>query len=312
MSRFQLPLYFLALAVGLSISTLIEVPSETDALVWIALALLLYTTFCHVHPSEAARIRGEHRFLTAVLFGNFVAVPFLVWAMTSAAPLEPAVRLGVLMVLLVPCTDWFITFARLGRGNTALAIGITPVLLFVQLPLLPLYLWLFLGREYADVLRLGPFLTAFLGLIAIPFVLAYLTQVWAERDAFGARWWRSASSLTAPFLALVILLIAASNGKDALAAADELAWSVLIFAAYLGLAALLARVLSARAKLDNPAARTLAFSFGTRNSFVVLPMALALPGGWELTASVIVVQSFVELTGMLGFLWFVPRRLMPG
>ena len=55
--------------------------------------------------------------------------------------------------------------------------------------------------------------------------------------------------------------------------------------------------------------RTLAFSLGTRNSFVVLPFALALPAGWEATAVVIVVQSLVELVGMVAFLWWVPQRL---
>ncbi|MDP3222391.1 MAG: hypothetical protein Q8M96_04570, partial [Rubrivivax sp.] len=50
---------------------------------------------------------------------------------------------------------------------------------------------------------------------------------------------------------------------------------------------------------------------GTRNSFVVLPFALSLPAGWELAAVVIVVQSLVELLGMVFFLWWVPRHLFP-
>lgn len=53
----------------------------------------------------------------------------------------------------------------------------------------------------------------------------------------------------------------------------------------------------------------LAFSFGTRNSFVVLPFALSLPHGWEASAVVIVAQSLVELFGMVFCLWWVPRRL---
>ena len=46
---------------------------------------------------------------------------------------------------------------------------------------------------------------------------------------------------------------------------------------------------------------------GTRNSFVVLPLALSLPAGWELAALVIVLQSLVELFGMLFYLWWLPR-----
>ena len=57
--------------------------------------------------------------------------------------------------------------------------------------------------------------------------------------------------------------------------------------------------------------RALAFSLGTRNSFVVLPFALALPTGWETTVVVIVFQSVVELFGMLLYLWWLPRVLFP-
>lgn len=43
----------------------------------------------------------------------------------------------------------------------------------------------------------------------------------------------------------------------------------------------------------------------------MLPFALALPAGWELAAVLIVVQSLVELLGMVLFLWWVPRQLFP-
>jgi len=52
----------------------------------------------------------------------------------------------------------------------------------------------------------------------------------------------------------------------------------------------------------------LAFSLATRNSFVV-PFALSIPAGWEVAAVVIVVQSLVELVGMVFCLWWVPRHL---
>ena len=51
------------------------------------------------------------------------------------------------------------------------------------------------------------------------------------------------------------------------------------------------------------------FSLGTRNSFVVLPLALALPPEWRLAIVVIVFQSLVELLGVLVYLKAVPRLL---
>jgi arsenite transporter len=85
-------------------------------------------------PPDALR---DHRFMGAVLIGNFLLIPLVVWGLLAFLPDDPAIRLGVLVVLLVPCTDWFITFTHLGGGDTRRAIAATPVNLIVQIALLP-------------------------------------------------------------------------------------------------------------------------------------------------------------------------------
>jgi hypothetical protein len=62
---------------------------------------------------------------------------------------------------------------------------------------------------------------------------------------------------------------------------------------------LTAKGLASLMALPTDHGRTLAFSLGTQNSFVVLPFALSLPVGWEVAAVVIVVQSMVELSRCL-------------
>ncbi|MFJ0716087.1 arsenic resistance protein, partial [Bordetella bronchiseptica] len=54
-----------------------------------------------------------------------------------------------------------------------------------------------------------------------------------------------------------------------------------------------------RARLAAPQARAVAFSAGTRNSLVVLPLALAVPGGVPLLPALIVAQTLVELCAEL-------------
>jgi len=49
------------------------------------------------------------------------------------------------------------------------------------------------------------------------------------------------------------------------------------------------------------------FSGGTRNSLVILPLALALPGQLALAALVVVTQTLVELIGMVLYVRFLPR-----
>jgi ACR3 family arsenite transporter len=308
--RYQLLVYVFALCAGVGLVVLLtDGTGWLEFLIWPSLAALLYTTFCQVHPREAVRAFLERRFLAASLLANFLAVPLFVWAIVSLLPLEPAISLGVYLVLLVPCTDWFMTFTHLGQGSARLAIALTPVLLLVQLAFLPLYLLLFLGAEYTDAVRAGPFLAAFVGLIAVPFLLAFVTQAWADRQPVGVQWLRLTGKLAVPLLSLVIFLIAASQAETMLDELGGLAWTPVIFAVYLAFAAMLARAMASLFRLNAEAGRTLAFNVGTRNSFVVLPLALALPAGWEAAVAVIVMQSFVELAGMIGFLWLVPHWL---
>ncbi len=84
-----------------------------------------------------------------------------------------------------------------------------------------------------------------------------------------------------------------------------------VFVAYLILAAVGGVVLGRLFGLAPSATRALVFSLGTRNSFVVLPLALALPAAWQSATVVIVFQSLVELFGMVAYLWAVPRLLVP-
>jgi ACR3 family arsenite efflux pump ArsB len=60
-------------------------------------------------------------------------------------------------------------------------------------------------------------------------------------------------------------------------------------------------------RFDAPAARALLFSGATRNSLVVLPLALALGDEYALTAAVVVTQTLLEVLGMVVYVRVVPR-----
>jgi arsenite transporter len=307
LERHQVWLYLAAILAGLGLGSAVPA-GDLEALVWPVLGLLLFATFTQVPLLRLGEAFAEGRFIAAVLTGNFVLVPPLVLALVQLLPDDPALRLGVLLVLLVPCTDWFITFADQGGGDARRAIAVTPLNLLAQIALLPVWLWLFIGFDLALGLELGRIAVVFVGLILLPLALAFLTQRRATaRPALLARLGR----LPVPLLALVVFLIAASQVATVAGSLPVLAPALGVFVAFLVAAALLARLLARVFALDAPAGRALAFSLGTRNSFVVLPIALALPPSYEVAVVVIVFQSLVELFGMAAYLRWVPRRLFP-
>jgi ACR3 family arsenite efflux pump ArsB len=178
------------------------------------LGILLYTTFTQVPSAHLPDAFRDRRFMTAVLAGNFVLVPFVVWGLVSLLPVEePAIRLGVLLVLLVPCTDWFITFTHLAGGDTRRAIAVTPVNLLLQLVLLPLYLRLFIGESFIEIFAVGRVAVVFVALIGLPLLAAYATERWVERRPGRDRAIRRLGWLPVPMLALVVFLIAGAQAR---------------------------------------------------------------------------------------------------
>lgn len=136
---------------------------------------------------------------------NFVVTPLLVAVLVQFLPSDPMVRLGVLQVLLTPCIDYVVTFSHLGCADARLLLAATPTLLVVQMLLLPVYLGLLLGNDAATLVQPGPFVHAFVWLIAVPLALAGLVQLWAARSRAGEKASAALGLLPVPATALVLL-----------------------------------------------------------------------------------------------------------
>jgi ACR3 family arsenite efflux pump ArsB len=74
---------------------------------------------------------------------------------------------------------------------------------------------------------------------------------------------------------------------------------------------LLGRLAAGILGMDVGESRSLVFTSVTRNSLVVLPLALALPSGYSLAPAVVVTQTLVELSGLVILTRVVPSKLVP-
>jgi ACR3 family arsenite efflux pump ArsB len=308
LERYQVWLYLVAILAGITIGWMS--PEQTrhwELLLWPALGVLLYTTFTQVPLVHLRSAFRDRRFLATLLTGNFILVPFVIGVLSLLLPGDPAIRLGVLLVLLVPCTDWFISFTHLGGGDGTRAIAAAPILLIVQLILLPVYIWLFMGNIAIELAVGSYLLPAFFGLIVTPLILAWLTERLTEKHQRAQTLVNWLGWLPVPLLALVVFLIAGSQ-VSLVIDNGALLWSALVvFVLYLVAAAVIGKGLSELFGFTSTIGRTLTFSFGTRNSFVMLPLALSLPEPWRAAVVVIVFQSLVELFGMVAYLHWLPR-----
>lgn len=311
LERHQVPIYFAAVLLGSAVGLLWPgAASALEVTIWPVVGILLYVTFLQVPLLQFRQALSDVRFLAAMLTANFVFVPLVVWGLLWLLPPSPPILLGAALVLLTPCTDWMNTFTLLGKGDAHRTLAATPLLLITQIILLPVFLWLLLESDSSRMVATGPFLQAFVGLVMLPLSLAWLTEWWGKRSERVARWIGMSSPLPVVLLSLVVLVIAASQIQQVLDHARQLTQVTLIFALYLALAAIIGRLTVWLYSLPPRSGRGVIFSTGTRNSFVVLPLALALPAEWQLAVAVIVIQAFVEMLGMLVFIRLVPGWLL--
>lgn len=271
------------------------------------LGALLFVTFLQVPAAELFRSLRDGRFLAAALVVNFVVVPLVVAAMFAFLPSDQAVRLGVLLVLLCPCVDYVIVFSGLAGGSSRRLLAATPLLLVAQMALLPGFLYLFMGPDLADIVEPAPFLEAFLVLIVIPLTLAWTLQAWAASRPTGEKVSAAATTTMVPLMAATLLTVVASQVPKLGDSLTDVAAVIPFYAAFLVVMAFAGKAVAHLFHLDTGAARAIVFTGATRNSLVVLPLALALPDTLAVATVVVVTQTLVEVLGMVTYVHLVPR-----
>lgn len=304
----QIPLYFVAVALAAVLGLLVpSAAGALEALVTPAIAVLMYAMFLQIPFLDLRAGLGNRRFMGALLLANFVLVPLLVWAGTRGLVEQPAVLVGALLVLLTPCIDYVVVFTHLGKGDARLTLAATPVLLLVQLALLPLYLALMLGGVGHVEISVAPFVEAFVLLIALPLLLAVATSAGARRSAVVSKWNDAWAWLPVPAMALGLIAVIGSQIGVVASRLDDLLPVVPVYVAFAVLAPLLGWFVARLFRLSTGEARAVTFSAATRNSLVVLPLALALPESIRaLAAAAVITQTLVELVSELVYVRVVP------
>ncbi|MBC3449924.1 bile acid:sodium symporter [Pseudomonas mosselii] len=307
LERNQIPLYFIAVALAAAIGLFTPgVARPLEALVTPAIAVLMYAMFLQIPFLDLRAGLGNRRFMGALLLANFVLVPLLVWAGTRGLVEHPAVLVGALLVLLTPCIDYVVVFTHIGKGDSRLTLAATPVLLLVQLALLPLYLALMLGGGQVEI-TVAPFFEAFVLLIVLPLLLAVATSAGARRSVLVARWNDAWAWLPVPAMALVLVAVIGSQIGVVASQLDNLLPVVPVYVGFALLAPLLGWFAARLFTLSTGEARAVTFSAATRNSLVVLPLALALPESIRaLAAAAVITQTLVELVSELIYVRAVP------
>ncbi|MBJ2246336.1 bile acid:sodium symporter [Pseudomonas haemolytica] len=309
----QIPIYFVAVFLAVTFGVLAPLSAHgLNLLVTPAIAVLMYAMLLQIPFLDLRQGLGNKRFMAALLLANFILVPLLVWALTRGLVERPALLVGALLVLLTPCIDYVVVFTHIGKGDSRSMLAATPLLLLLQLVLLPVYLGFMLGAQSAVVVAAGAFVEAFVWLIVVPMILAVLTTSLSRHSSAISRWCGAWGWLPVPAMALVLFVVIAAQITSVVRDISLLLPVIPIYVAFVVLAPLMGILAARLFVLPASTARAVTFSASTRNSLVVLPLALALPEDVRgLAATAVILQTLVELVAELVYVRLIPAVVWP-
>jgi ACR3 family arsenite transporter len=307
MERHQVALYVAAILFGVGAGWVIPGSHGLEHAIEPVLALLLFATFLAVPFGNIGAAFRDVRFLGTVGVLNFVLVPLIVFCLSRFVADNDALLIGVLLVLLTPCIDYVIVFAGLAGGAASKLLAAAPLLMLAQILLLPLYLLLFVGPGALDMIDVAPFIEAFLILIVLPLSAAAIVQVLSRRSRIARAIEGGMLAAMVPLMMATLAVVIASQVRGVGEQIGALVRVVPLYIAFIVILVAVGIVTGRAARLDVPATRALTFSGVTRNSLVVLPLALALPASLSLAPLVVVTQTLVELVAMVVLIRVLPR-----
>ena len=260
-----------------------------------ALTAMLFGLFLSIPLSDLKKGLADRKFALTSLAINFIWIPIFGWLLGGLFLADqPALRLGFIMLLVTPCTDWYLVFTGIARGNVALSAAILPVNLIVQVILLPFYLFVFAGLTgYVDLTLL---LKSVFLVLAVPFGLSRLVRDFlAERSRVRLGLEKVFGQGQFTFLCLAIAAMFASQAPYLTGHLDiffRLLIPVLIFfAANFVLVRFVARLLN----FSSPNSVSLSLTTLARNSPIALAIAVTAFPTEPQVALVLVIGPLIEL-----------------
>ena len=267
-------------------------------LVQIGLFAVVFSIMAFVEITGVSRSFRKVKPTAIAVTTNFVIVPLFAWTLGWLILRDhPDLWAGVILYTLTPCIGWYLIFIDLAKGNMDWGLAMLPIDITLQTLLLPIYLWLLIGK----VIPIEPLvlLRSVSLFLLLPFAAAYATRSlllrWRGRDfTFGpykhvmgeVKLWALVAVVAAIF-ATQPTLETADLGNVALIIATITLFFVGLFVLALGVGRLF--------NLGYADTAAMVFEVSARNSESVIGVAAVAFAGRPLVILAILIGPIVEL-----------------
>ncbi|MDZ7805646.1 MAG: hypothetical protein U5K71_00850 [Gracilimonas sp.] len=297
-NKYQSFIIAFAVIAGLVAGQLNIVASVAEYVIVPFLMLMLYGLFLNIPIKDLLKSFSNVKFFSANLAINFVWTPLFAWGLGSLFLQDYlSLWIGFVMLMVTPCTDWYLIFTGIAKGNTTLSASVLPLNLILQVILLPVFLLLFFGQSGS----VNPtFLFESIGLVLfVPFVAAqatkYLLDMFGQSALLEIKLLPFFELSQVIFLGLAIMAMFASQGDYLLQNVETVLILLIPLLIFFVVNFLVSRFASYLLQFDYEDSASLNLTTLARNSPIALAIALTAFPDSPLVALALIIGPLIEL-----------------
>lgn len=282
-----------AIIIGLISSNIQILSNNTGNLINLFLCIMLYGLFLEVPLKNLKKSFTNIKFTSTTLIINFIWTPLFGYFLGNLF-LNGNINIfiGFFMLILTPCTDWYLVFTKMAKGDLNLSLSLLPINLILQIILLPVYLIIFFSSNNSmSYIDLG---YSILIVIVIPFILAQLTKV-ILNDDITEKASDFFSNYQIVFLALAVFAIFNSTGELLFKNLNSVLTIFIPLIIFFITNTIIDLLLSEKINFTYEEYASLTMTTLARNSPLALAIAINSFPGRELIAIALVIGPLIEL-----------------
>lgn len=294
--KFQAVIILLAVGIGLVLGRFVLFETYAEVFIVPFLLLMLYGVFLTIPLQHLKDALKNLKFLSTSIIINFVWTPVLAWILGAVFLADhPALWIGFIMLMVTPCTDWYLMFTSHAKGNVPLSTSVLPINLILQVVLLPVYLFIFAGT--IESIPLSTIGESILLVLVIPFALAHLTRyaLRKKENFLNKKLVPFFTTAQVIFLSLAIMTMFASQGNYLINNLEVISVLIIPLLLFIVVNFVLAQTVGKAMKFSYEDTVSLSLTIIARNSPVSLAIAVIAFPDQPLIALALVIGPLIEL-----------------
>lgn len=297
-NKFQSFIILGMVVLGILIGQISFIQTYSEYLIMPSLTIMLFLVFIQVPLREIGSSFKNLKFTLASIIINFVWTPIIVFILGRLFLNDNSeLLIGFIMLMVTPCTDWYLIFTGIAKGNVGLGSSVLPLNLILQLLLLPVYILLIGGTSvHIDLMNLAQgviyslMIPLLLSIIARNLIIKKLGNSKFEDELIP-----KACDYQGYFLNIAIIAMFASQGKVLLENYQVLLILLVPILLFFTINFIIGRLVSKIIKLNYEDSVSLNLTTLARNSPIALAIAVATFPDKPLISLALIIGPLIEL-----------------